>query len=440
MTRSLWNGESHKSRFFYFFLLMALPFLVFTPILNDFFFRDDFTWIENARITQENFFHIFTLNVSHFFRPLSHIVMMLKYTLFGLNPVGYHVVSLLLHGLNAVVFYVFLRDVLKLESKPLLYGIPLLWETHFIYLEAVAWISAFTNLLLGMSLLGSLIVLARQNRWAFVALFLATLLIKEEGVFLWPLAVVYVKLFQENKWKNVFKRKELQTSGVLWVGYLILQWYLQKSSPLVTEGIFGVGFNGVTSLMDKFMVLLFNLESPVSMMASTVILIILIGIYAAIVFKGLTRPQLLFVGMLLIFSLLPTIFLNFTNNAGRYFYNASFAMAILIGAMAFESMVKLKMGRWIVAPFMLLLVSIHVWTIRSSAIQFEQLGENAHTFIQNIKPTIKSQDSEAEYNFIAAPFSQPEILSMMAVYHKVDAQKIHFDEPENVQFVNLKWE
>ncbi len=40
-----------------------------------------------------------------YYRPLMHVGFLVEYSLFGLNPVGYHVVSILLHALNATLLY-----------------------------------------------------------------------------------------------------------------------------------------------------------------------------------------------------------------------------------------------------------------------------------------------------------------------------------------------
>jgi hypothetical protein len=39
------------------------------------------------------------------YRPLTWVTLGLDYTLWGMNPLGYHLTSVLLHTVNAVLFY-----------------------------------------------------------------------------------------------------------------------------------------------------------------------------------------------------------------------------------------------------------------------------------------------------------------------------------------------
>lgn len=85
------------------------------------------------------------VGVSNFYRPLMHAAFYVAFRLFDLNPAGYHAVSILLHAaLSLLVFAVIARI-----SGSRLTGAAagLLFAAHPVHTEAVAWISAYPELL-----------------------------------------------------------------------------------------------------------------------------------------------------------------------------------------------------------------------------------------------------------------------------------------------------
>src|SRR3989475_12110658 len=54
---------------------------------------------------------MWTTHLGHYI-PLTWMTLGLDYLLWGMNPVGYHLTSLLLHAANAVVFFFVVRRLL----------------------------------------------------------------------------------------------------------------------------------------------------------------------------------------------------------------------------------------------------------------------------------------------------------------------------------------
>lgn len=94
------------------------------------------------------------------YHPLTILSFLVEYRLFGLEPLGYHVVSLLLHLANVLLVFLLLRrlcgDGLGSLAGALLYGV------HPLRVEAVAWISVQKDLL---STLGFLLAVAAYLAW-----------------------------------------------------------------------------------------------------------------------------------------------------------------------------------------------------------------------------------------------------------------------------------
>lgn len=86
--------------------------------------------------------------------PLVHTVFWLEYHLWGLKPLGYHLLNILLHVLNAtLVFY-----ILKRLSIPGAWLAALIFALHPVHVESVAWVTELKNLLSGAFYLSALMV------------------------------------------------------------------------------------------------------------------------------------------------------------------------------------------------------------------------------------------------------------------------------------------
>lgn len=121
------------------------------------------------------------------FYPVTHSLFWLQHVLWGSDPLGHHVVNVVLHAANAALVYVVLR---KLALRGALLG-ALLFAFHPVQVESVAWISELKNVLSGLFYLGAIAVYldyaalaeddarARKRTWwrAF-ALFACALLAK----------------------------------------------------------------------------------------------------------------------------------------------------------------------------------------------------------------------------------------------------------------------
>jgi protein O-mannosyl-transferase len=77
--------------------------------------------------------------------PLTWLSHALDYQLFALNPAGHHLVSVLIHALNAVVLFLLLGWVTKRVGPSLL--VAALFALHPINVESVAWVAERKNVL-----------------------------------------------------------------------------------------------------------------------------------------------------------------------------------------------------------------------------------------------------------------------------------------------------
>jgi tetratricopeptide (TPR) repeat protein len=87
----------------------------------------------------------FTSTYAANWHPLTWLSHALDYQLFGLNPAGHHLDSVLIHALNAVLLFLLLRWATKRVGPSLL--VAALFAVHPINVESVAWVAERKNVL-----------------------------------------------------------------------------------------------------------------------------------------------------------------------------------------------------------------------------------------------------------------------------------------------------
>src|SRR2546422_2548092 len=129
--------------------------------------------------------------------PLTWIALGLAYLLWGMNPVGYHLPSLVLHAANAVVFFFVVHRILTLalpspaereHALAVSAGFAaLVFAINPLRVESVAWVTERRDVLSGLFYLSTILLYLRacergERRrgwyWLSVAVFICALLCK----------------------------------------------------------------------------------------------------------------------------------------------------------------------------------------------------------------------------------------------------------------------
>src|SRR5438128_6520947 len=182
-------------------LIAVVTFAAFLPALHNQFVNwdDDKNFLENPHYrglgwTQLSW--MWTTHMGHYI-PLTWMTFGLDYLLWGMNPRGYHVTNLLLHAVNAVVFFFITRRLLtRALPSPSERGhaltvsaafSALVFAIHPLRVESVAWATERRDVLSGLFYLSAVLAYLRacdrdeRGRgwyWGAVALFVGALLSK----------------------------------------------------------------------------------------------------------------------------------------------------------------------------------------------------------------------------------------------------------------------
>jgi hypothetical protein len=207
------------------------------------FAADDYQWLLNTRglgpgtLLRRAFD---PASQHHFFRPLVWLAIAAQQWLFGPDAARFHLVSLALHGANALLVGLLAWRIIGVRSPTttlfavLAGGLVTLHPAPF---EAVVWISAQSELL------GALLLLLALHAWlwrgtratmlASAALVLA-MLAKESAVLGLPLMLL-VGPASRTTWRRAL------LPALITLGYLVLQVYVAQSNTVLREGLYGIG-------------------------------------------------------------------------------------------------------------------------------------------------------------------------------------------------------
>jgi tetratricopeptide (TPR) repeat protein len=141
--------------------------------------------------------------------PLTLTTFWAEHSLWGLNPLPYHLVNVLLHGLSAVVLWRVLRS-LRIQAAWL--GAAL-WALHPVTVESVAWITEMKNTESGLFFLLSILFFAKWlrtkglglrvgGRWnyALTLLFAALAMAAKSSTVILPVVLCLCAWWIEGRW------------------------------------------------------------------------------------------------------------------------------------------------------------------------------------------------------------------------------------------------
>src|SRR3990172_2866753 len=190
-------------------LLLVVTIGTFYPVLfNGFVYDDHFQLVANPYVKDLRYVRtLFATDVWHFspatrsnnYRPLHMLAYLVLYKCFGLNPFVFHLTNLFLH--LCCVFLIWRIAQQYLEETPAFLS-ALLFGTHPVHVEPIAWIGGTPDLLHGVFLLSAFLLYLRGAVLVSLIPFAAALWSKEPALVFPAVVVIDHCLFRRSQLRS----------------------------------------------------------------------------------------------------------------------------------------------------------------------------------------------------------------------------------------------
>lgn len=372
---------------------------VFSIIINNHFVGDDFTWFRwvadckkaiyasgdiKCEPLKTTILHYFTESDGFFYRPGTKLYSFVMYSLFWLNPIFYHLASILIHFV--VVGATFIISLKILKSGIFAFIVALFFLVLSGHSEAILWFSSTGHLITAAFILLTLIFYIKwreEKRWVYLPLSILMAifapLFQESGIvaplfiFAYDFLILGGSLFRgfKNRWQYYLLVLPIPF-------YLFIRKFANSLGPSgdysynfihLPYNFFGniVGYIGLSLFGTKTLFYYENIRiygKTHILFASFGLVLILIGtIFLYRFFRKKIQVKdlrVIFVGIaIFIIALLP--FLGLGNIALRYVYLASFGIMLLFVFILQKLYLTFRKRSRIFATFLLVLI-IFVFT------------------------------------------------------------------------------
>jgi tetratricopeptide (TPR) repeat protein len=145
-------------------LIILLVFLAYLPALHG-----GFIWDDDAYVTHNPTLHDgeglrqiwFKVGAVPQYYPMVHTTFWLEYHLWALNPVGYHLINVLLHAIAALLLW----QVLRRLPAPGAWLAAVIFALHPVEVESVAWVTERKNVLSAVFYFAAALAYLRFVAW-----------------------------------------------------------------------------------------------------------------------------------------------------------------------------------------------------------------------------------------------------------------------------------
>jgi len=204
--------KKEKSTGFYKWAPIAI--LIFTALVYSKAINNGFVgWDDNDYIIRNTFIRDFSLHgvqtiFSSFYmsnyHPFTTLVFMLEFKFFGLNPMPYHALNVLLHILNTWLVFKFIEQLSRKKITAII--VALLFAIHPMHVESVVWVSELKDMLYTSFYLLALLAYLKYLRYnnskkyymGSLLLFVCSLFSKSAAVTL-PVLLIVIDVYKGRK-------------------------------------------------------------------------------------------------------------------------------------------------------------------------------------------------------------------------------------------------
>jgi len=181
-------------------VIILVTFIYYYNSLNNFFYADDFIWLDRIKHLNGNWINIFNLE-NGYFTPLTYISFYVSNMLFGLTPYWYHLTDVTIHAMNGLLLYFLTNCVSK--SRLISFIAALLFVTSCSTIITVIWSAARTDLLMVSLSLGVIITfINKSHKYRFMPLILYVLALCAKGTALVVPLILFLAIPKEKPIKS----------------------------------------------------------------------------------------------------------------------------------------------------------------------------------------------------------------------------------------------
>lgn len=174
---------------------------------------------------------------ANYYRPFFLLWLLINYTLFEMNPVGWHLTTILVHLAATVLAYKVAHRLLGDDREAGLAA--LIFGIHPAQIESVAWISGVPEPLAALFIFGAFLAYLRSKqegmgakwRWTSFALYFSALLCKETAV-IFPATVFLYAICLEARSDPFWRRTRLASAQALAYAPVLGLYFLVRTLAL----------------------------------------------------------------------------------------------------------------------------------------------------------------------------------------------------------------
>lgn len=200
--------------------LIILVLLVFgRTAFNGYIQFDDPEYVSANSVVQrglsaEGLRYAFTALEPYYWQPLTWISHQIDVSLFGARPGPQHLVSVILHGLTAALFFLFLQRATGRTGAAA--AAAAIWAVHPLRVESVAWIAERKDVLAGLFFVATLLAYERfvrrrsAARYAVVLAMFALALMSKPAVVAAPLVLILLNRWPFDRLRTEWRKVVLE--------------------------------------------------------------------------------------------------------------------------------------------------------------------------------------------------------------------------------------
>ncbi len=236
-------------------LISILTFIAFSPSLlnqidiwDDYYYLNINPYLKNLSI--QSVITIFSVPYLANYQPITILSYALEHHFFGFDPLPYHTLNILLHIINSILIFLFIRQLTGKINAAFIAS--LLFGIHPLHVESVTWVSERKDVLYALFfILAMMSYLQFKIKKIYIYYFVALLLfvcscMSKAMAVTFPVILILIDYLydKEFKWKSLFNKIPFFIFSLIF-GLIAVK--IQKAG-----GAIGFTSNNVYTLSDRF--------------------------------------------------------------------------------------------------------------------------------------------------------------------------------------------